>query len=192
MLRYLSIGALMLSSAAALAEGPSYSYIQATYQEIDVDLGGGTDADGDGFGVAGSVAINDSWFVFASYASSDLESVIDLDQFAVGAGWHSALSDRTDWFATLAYIDFEASARGLGSASESGYGASVGIRSMLQPNLELYGSLGYSDLGDGADGTAIAGGLWYTVSGNLALGLGFDAGEDITSYGLGVRLYFDK
>ena len=40
MLRFLSIGALMLSSATAMAEGPSYSYIQASYQEVD-RLGGG-------------------------------------------------------------------------------------------------------------------------------------------------------
>lgn len=192
MLRYLSIGALMLSSAAAMAEGPSYSYIQAIYQEVDIDLGGGFDADGDGFGVAGSVAINDSWFVFAGYASTEFESVIDLDQTTLGAGWHSAISEKTDWFATLAYIDLDISAPGFGSAGDSGFGVNVGVRSMLNPNLELYGSLGYSDLGDGGDGTAVAAGLWYTVTGNLALGLGAEVGSDITSYGIGARLYFDK
>ena len=75
MLRYALIGALMLSSAAAMAEGPSYSYIQAAYEEVDVDFGGGIDADGDGFSLGGSVPIGDSWFIFAGYGSSDLESV---------------------------------------------------------------------------------------------------------------------
>lgn len=192
MLRYLSIGALMLSSATAMAEGPSYSYIQASYQKVDIDLGAGLDADGDGFGVAGSVAINDNWFVFAGYASSELESVVDLDQTTLGGGWNSAISETTDWFATLAYIDLGVSARGFGSASDSGFGVSVGLRSMLNPNLELYGSLGYSDLGDGGDGTAVTAGLWYTVTGNLALGLGLDVSEDVTGYGVGIRLYFDK
>ena len=192
MLRYLSIGALMLSSATALAEGPSYSYIQANYQEVDVDLGGGFDADGDGWAVAGSVAINDSWFVFAGYASSELESVVDLDETTIGAGWHSAISQTTDWYATLAYVDLGLSARGFGSISEDGFAASVGIRSMMKPNLELYGNLGYADLGDGFDGASIGAGLWYTVTGNLALGAGVDVGDDVTSYGVGVRLYFDK
>ncbi len=192
MLRYLSIGALMLSSATAMAEGPSYSYIQANYQEIDVDLGGGFDVDGDGYGVAGSVAINDSWFVFVDYAASELESIVDLDQTRLGAGFNSAISENTDWFATLAYVDLSLKAPGLGSASDSGFGASVGVRSMMNPNFELYGSLGYSDLGDGGDGTAVAAGLWYTVTGNLALGLGAEVGSDITTYGIGIRLYFDK
>ena len=192
MLRYLSIGALMLSSATAMAEGPSYSYIQASYQEVDIDVGGGFDVDGDGFGVAGSVAINDSWFVFAGYSSFDFESVVDLSEWSVGAGWHSAMSEKTDWFVTAAYVDAEIDAPGFGSASDSGFGVSIGIRSMLNPKLELAGSVSYADLGDGADGTSVGGGLWYTVTGNLALGVGFDAGDDTTSYGVGIRLYFDK
>ena len=192
MLRYLSIGALMLSSATAMAEGPSYSYIQASYQKVEVDVGGGFDADGDGYAVAGSIAINDSWFAFAGYATSEFESVIDLDQTTVGGGWNSAISEKTDWFATLAYIDLGIRARGLGSFSDSGFGVSVGVRSMVRPNFELYGSLGYADLGDGGDGTSVAAGLWYTVTGNLALGLGLEVGSDVTSYGAGIRLYFDK
>ena len=192
MLRYLSIGALMLSSATAMAEGPSYSFIQANYQEVDIDVGGGFDVDGNGYGVAGSVAINDSWFIFAGYSSSEFESVIDIDEGKLGAGWNSAISEKTDWFATLAYIDLSASASGLGSASDSGFGASIGVRSMMNPNFELYGSLGYSDLGDGGDGTAVEAGLWYTVAGNLALGLAAEVGSDVTTYGVGIRLYFDK
>ena len=77
MLRYLSVGLLFLSSAAALAEGPSYSYIEGLYQEFDVDVGGGFDADGDGFTVAGSVAINDRWFVLVDYASADFDAGFD-------------------------------------------------------------------------------------------------------------------
>ena len=192
MLRYLSIGALMLSSATAMAEGPSYSFIQANYQEVDIDIGGGFDADGNGYGVAGSVAINDSWFIFAGYAASELESIVDLDEMKLGAGWNSAISEKTDWFVTLAYIDLELSAAGIPSVSDSGFGASVGVRSMMNPNFELYGSLGYSDLGDGGDGTAVAAGLWYTVGGNVALGLGAEVGSDVTTYGVGIRLYFDK
>lgn len=190
MLRYLSIGALMLSSTAALAEGPSYSYIQAAYQEIDVDLGGNIDADGDGFGVAGSVAVNESWYVFAGYSSFDLESVVDLDKTQVGGGWHSPLSDKTDWFVAASYIDYDVSARGVGSASEDGFGVGLGIRSMINPRLELYGQATYEDVGDGD--TTLAAGLWYTLSGNLALGAGLDVGDDITAYGVGIRLYFDK
>lgn len=190
MLRYLSIGALILSSATALAEGPSYSYIQAAYQEIDVDIGGNNDADGDGYGVAGSVAINEDWFVFAGYSSFDLESVVDLDQLEIGGGWRSPINSRTDWFVTASYLDYELSAPGFGSDSEDGFGVGVGVRSMLNPAFEVFGKVSYEDVGDGD--TTIAGGVWYTVSGNLALGALLDVGDDVTAYGVGIRLYFDK
>ena len=185
MLRYLSLGALMLSSATAMAEGPSYSYIQALYQEVDTDLG-----DGDGFAVAGSIAINDSWFAFADYGSAEIDSLFDFDfdRWAIGAGWHSAISETTDWFVTASYVDAEISAGG-GSFSESGLGASIGVRSMMNPKLELAGSVVYSDP---EEETGVRAELWYTVTGNLALGAMATFGDDIDTLGVGLRLYFDK
>ena len=155
------------------------------------DVGGGLDADGNGWGVAGSVAINESWYAFATYSSAELVDVIDLDQMSIGAGWHSAINDTTDWFVSAAYVDAEISAGQFGSADDSGFGLSVGMRSMLNPNFELAGSLNYVDFGDGDD-TSLGISGWYTVTGNLALGLGAEFGDDISSYGLGIRLYFDK
>ena len=63
---------------------------------------------------------------------------------------------------------------------------------MVSPSLELYANASYVDAGDGADGTGFGAGLWYTVSGNIALGIGASFLEDLTTYGAGVRLYFDK
>lgn len=192
MFRYALIGVLMLGSTAALADGLSYSYIQASYQEVDIDFGGGINADGDGFGVAGSVEIAESWFLFADYSSFDFESVVDFTSLSAGAGWHTGISDQTDFFATFGYAEAEIDVQGFGSVDDSGYGASIGVRSMVSDSLELYGSLGYVDLGNGADGTAIGAGLWYSVSGNMAVGLGASFDDDVTAYGVGFRLYFDK
>ena len=185
MLRFLSVGALMLSSATAMAEGPSYSYIQGLYQEVDTDIG-----DGDGFAVAGSVEINESWFVFVDYGSAEIDSFFDFDynRWAVGGGWRSAISDKTDWFVTASYVDAEISAGG-SSDSESGIGASLGVRSMLNPKLELAGSVVYSDP---EEETAIRAEIWYTITGNLALGAQATFGGDIDTLGAGIRLYFDK
>ena len=192
MLRYALVGVLMLSSAAALADGPSYSYIQASYQEVDIDAGGGIDADGDGFGLGGSVALGDDWYVFAGYSSAELESVIDLKVLTIGGGWHTSISPNTDFFAQLGFADGELDVSGFGSADDSGYAAAVGVRSMVSEELELYGSIGQVDFDDFGDGTSFSAGLWYTVSGNLALGLGAEFDDDVTTYGVGVRLFFDK
>ena len=192
MFRLALAGLLILSSAVAMADGLNYNYIQAAYQEVDIDLGGGVDADGDGFGIGGSAAINDDWFIFASYSTFDFESVIDLSSLTIGGGYRAAVSNKTDWFATLGYAKAEVDVQGFGSADDSGYAVSLGMRSMVSENFELYGSLGYADLGGGADGTTVSGGFWYSLSGNLALGVGAEFDDDVTAFGVGLRLYFDK
>ncbi|MGI9201177.1 MAG: hypothetical protein ACR2QL_08970 [Woeseiaceae bacterium] len=187
MFRYLSIGVLMLSGGAAMADGPSYSYIEGLYQEVDVDGG-----DGDGYTVSGSVAINESWYVFADYSGAELDAgpfTADYDRFALGAGWHSAISDKTDWFVSASYVNAELSANGFGSVDESGLGASIGIRSMFSPKLELSGALRYSDP---EEETGVRAEAWYTLTGNFAIGLRAEVGDEINTYGLGIRLYFDK
>ena len=177
----------MLSSAVALADGPSYSYIQASYVDMDVDFGGGS-ADGNGFGVAGSVALNDEWHVFADYTSADLESVLDLDLTTIGAGYHRGISDTTSVFAELGYAKVDLQFLG----DDSGLSAKVGIRSMINNNLEVYGTVGTLDFGDIDWGAEFGGGAWYTVSGNFAVGADIKFADDVTRLGLGARLYFDK
>lgn len=190
MFRYLLIAAAaLLMSTSALADGVSYSYIQAMYAEVDIDVGP-VDADGDGFAVAGSVAINDSWYVFADYGTADFDFNVDLDRFSIGAGYHAPISTATDWFAALSYEDAEVDT-GFGSASDDGFGIEGGLRSMISPKFELKGSVSYTDLGDDDD-TALNLGGWYTVSGNFAVGFEASFGDTISSYGIGGRLYFDK
>jgi hypothetical protein len=192
MLRYLSIGALMLSSATAMAEGPSYSYIKASYQEWELDtseLGLGlSDIDGDGFGVAGSVGFGNSWHIFADYATAEFESVVDIDLMTVGVGYHLGINDNTDFFAELGFAKGDIQFLG----DDTGISYKIGVRGMVTPSFELFASIGEMDFDDIDIGAELAAGLWYTVSGNFALGAEGRFADDITRYGVGFRLYFDK
>ncbi len=183
MFRYALIGVFMLSSAAAMADGFSYSSIQASY--TDVEVGG---ADGNGFAVGGSVELADKWYAFADYATADLESVLDIDLTTAGAGYHHSISDKTDVFAELGYanIDLE------GFGDDSGLLARVGIRHDVSESLEIYGSIGNLDFDDVDYGTEIGAGAWYTISGNMAIGLDAKFSDDIDRLSASFRLYFDK
>jgi opacity protein-like surface antigen len=183
--------ALVFAMSPAFAGDLSYNFIELGYQKADLDDDlAGFSVDGDGFGIGGSFEVGESWFIGVGYSTIGFDFGIDLDQISVGGGYHAGLSDRTDFFATLSYLSVEVSASGFGSIDEDGYGVAIGVRSMLTDNVELNGSLGYSDLGDGADGTAFNVGALYSFTESFAVGFDIGIEEDFTLYGIGGRFYF--
>lgn len=190
MFRYLVLALVFVIGAPAVAESPSYDYIQAGYQAVDIDFGGGLDIDGDGYGVNASFEIGDSMFGFATYAKSDFDFGVDLSQWQAGLGYHTGLTDNTDFFISAAYVNAEVKASGFGSFDQDGYGASVGVRSNVSDFIELFGEVAYVDLGSGSDDTAVGGGICFNFTDRFALAITASAGSDITSYGAGARIYF--
>jgi opacity protein-like surface antigen len=189
--------ALLMTSALA-AEGPRYSYVQAGYVdlEIDNDSGFGGDLDGDGFAIGGSLAVTDMFHLFTDYTDIDLDADnigvgADYSEFAIGGGINYAMSDTVDLVGRLAYLDAEVEVDTFGSADESGYGLYAGARAMVSPAWEVNGGIGYSDLGDGIDGTTFSLGTLYSLTDIFAVGAGVSFGDDTTSLQVGARLYFD-
>lgn len=191
MLRKIFGLSLALLALPAFADDISYNYMELGYQKIDIDDPGlGFDVDGDGFGVAGSFEVGESLFVGLSYSQADFDFGIDLDQMAAGLGWHTTLSNNSDFYALLQYVRAEASLSGFPSVDEDGIGATIGVRGMVTDSLELAGSLGYVDLGDAGDGTTFGVQLLYSFTENFAAGVFLDIEEDATGYGAGVRFYW--
>ena len=186
-------GLIVLALAApTFAADISYNYIQAGYQEIDIDGGfvGGLDIDGDGYGVGGSFELNENWFIAASYSKADFDFGVDVDELMLGAGYHVPISDNADFYGMFSYINAEASASGFASIEEDGYAATIGLRGMIGERFELNGSLAYVDFGNGGDTTAFGAGALYNFTDMLAAGFSIDI--DVTAYGIGFRVYFDN
>jgi opacity protein-like surface antigen len=188
--RALAIFLLFFLAAPALGETPSYNFIEAGYVEVDLDFGDGFDVDGDGFGLGGAFEIGDNFFGFASYQDASFDFGVDFSTLEIGLGYHKGISDNTSFFFRVGYADAEISAPGFGSEDESGYSAGIGVRSNVSDLIELALEVAYLDLGDGADDTAIGGAIWFNITDNFALGANVSAGDDVTSYGAGLRLYF--
>ena len=188
MIRTVATIALLALATPALAETPSYNFIQAGYVEVDLD--GGFDVDGDGFNVGGAFEIGDNFFGFASYQDAGFDFGIDVSTLQVGFGYHTGLTDNTSFFFRAGYAEGDVSISGFGSADDSGYAAGIGVRSNVSDLIELALEVGYLDLGDGVDGTAVGGQIWFNVTDNFALGVNASAGDDETSYGAGLRVYF--
>ncbi len=183
---------LFVFAAPALAGDLSYNYFQLGYRwvELDEDPVPGVSVDGDGFKLDGAFEVGESWFITAEYSTVEFDFGIDFDQLGVGVGYHVDMSPNADFFATLSYVSAEVSASGFGSVDEDGFGAEIGVRGMVSDKVELAGSLGYVDFGNGGDGTTLSATALYSFTDAFALGFTIETDDDITGYGLDARFYF--
>lgn len=179
------LGAGVLSAACLADQGPKWTYVEGGYSRIDFD---DIDADGDLVGLGGSLAVTDLFHVFASYGHGNVDvdgpGDVDVDQIAAGAGINYPISDTVDLVGQAAWVRAE-----VGPFEENGVGLFGGVRAMLSPQFELNGGLSYVDIDD-SDETSLDLGMVYSFTDMFAVSAGASIGDESTSYGIGLRLYF--
>ena len=187
------LSAAALASSHAFANSPSWDYVELQYVQFDVD---DIDVEPSGFGINGSVLVSENVFLTGStaFTSDDFQGVdFDYDTLELGIGYRYAISDRTDWYASLSYANVEAkaSASGFGSSTvdEDGFDIETGIRSMLTEKFELGADISYLDLGD-EDETTFTVEATYLVSESVGIDLGYGIASDVNTLNLGVRFEF--
>ena len=198
MIRKLLALTLLALAAPAMAGDLSYTFVQGGYQRIDFDDDFIGSVDGDGFGLGFSFEVGENFFIAGSYGTAELDTddilgrTVDYDRTDVGLGCRGAVADKTDFFGIVSWVKAEASTSGFGSQDDDGYGLTVGLRSMVTDKVELEGHLGYVDLGDSGDGTSVGVGALYEFTPTFAVGFDVDFDEDVTTYGIGGRIYFGR
>jgi len=184
--------ALLAASLAlpALAEGPRYTYGELGYQRVDFD---NFSEDEDAGYLSGSLGLNDRLFLFGdgSYGTIDVSgSDIDVTTIDAGLGMHLPLNDKVDFVASVAYVYVDVdSNRFNNSQNDDGYALRGGLRAMVTPKLELNGGATYVDVDD--DNTSAYFGAVYSFTEAFAVTGNVDVGDNATTYGVGLRLYFD-
>jgi len=181
------LGGLLLAVAplTAHAEGMSYSYIELDWAHTDVDNG----PSGDGIHAEGSVGFANNFFVFANYATLDVD-VVDIDTYIVGLGGHVGITESLDFVGRVGYTSLDLSLAG-GGASTDGYHLAAGLRGRVADQFELEGDIIYRDLGnEGGEETAFSFGGRYHLTDAFALGVEYQFGEDADTLFAGVRFSF--
>lgn len=124
-----------LTAGYAVAEEPSFHYIEGGYTDIE---------DSTGFTLRGNLELNDNFYLTGAYTdvSDDETFILELDQrlVRVGGGFKAPISDTTAFYAELNYIELE-NEYGSSSDSEDGHQAGIGLRSMISDSTEVYGEL---------------------------------------------------
>lgn len=130
-----------LPFAASAAEGVSYNYVQGGY----VATNGDGNADADGFGIDGSVAVHPNFHIFGGYSQQEIDNTnIDVDQWKLGVGYNYEIAPKADLVTRIAYEKYDA-----GSGFDfDGYSAEVGVRGALGTKVEGYAMAGYENLQD--------------------------------------------
>lgn len=186
------LAAALVLPIAAPAADLSYNYVEAGIgrTELDVDAGSVDEVDGDGFSIAGSLAVTDNVHLFADFNTVDFDFDVDTRTIRVGGGWNLGLNESTDFIARVAYLQTEVDFPG-GDADEDGFDIGVGLRSAIAPAFEIEGAIDYVDLGgDDSGDTTFSGAARYFVTSQFAVGVALGVGDDATSYGLTARLNF--
>ena len=191
----LIVGALssIVSWSALAADSPlSYSNAGIGYMTGDI-----ADVDFSGFGVYGSYALNDSFFVIGDYTSISSDDSFDFGfgvddieatQINVGFGFHTPISDATDFVATLSYADAEVEFFDL-TEDGNGYIMSAGVRAKPTQEIELQAFLNYADIEDRSETGYLLGARYFTMP-TLSLGLNYGSSDDFDSFSFDVRFDF--
>jgi hypothetical protein len=165
-----------------------YTYVELSYDESDFEVAGGGDIDGDGLTLSGSFRITDEWHAFASYGNADLDFGIDIDSWAIGAGYRYPLREEIDLYGRVLYIDNETDRPGPFDLDEDGLGLQLRIRSLVTDVLELEGGIQYIDVGD--NDTSLQALARYHFTDALSAGIGLTFAGDTDGISINARFSF--
>lgn len=175
--------ALTLSLSATAAD-LSWDFVDVRYTVLEEP-----GVDGNGFGIAGSKSLSDSFYLFGAYDDLTIE-VFGIDAgvtvWRLGMGHHRPINDDVEYFVDISYEAFSVEFLGV-TADDSGYGFHFGLRGQVAESLELSGGLRYIDTG--FSDTLISLGAVWEVSEKFGFTASFEEG-DSTLWAIGARFNF--
>jgi len=164
----------------------NYTYLEVSYDEHDFDLGNAS-VDGDGITLSGSFELTDDWHIYTSYSQADLDFGIDVDTWAVGAGYVYPLKDGIDLYGRVLYVDQNVDA-GPANADDDGLAVQGRIRARINDQFELEGGLQYVDVSD--SDISVQGSARYNFSDQFSAGIGITLAGDTDGISINARYSF--
>lgn len=186
-----TLGALcvLLFATSAQAGTFSYTYLEAGYVDVEFDYGV-ADVDGDGFGIAGSAAINENFHVFGQYSALEANDFdADQDDLTLGLGLNTPLNETVDLYGRLGWHQTEWESGGF-TDDDDGFVAFVGIRALPAEQFEFNADISHIAVGD--DDTRFGLGGLFNVTPAFALRAHYYLSSDFNGFIFGVRGYLDR
>ena len=179
---------LVVFSASVGAQGLSYDYVQGSYGSVDLD-DSVIDADGTGFGISGSMRLNENFHITGEYQTADLDSGVDLAVIEAHLGYNTEISQNLDLIAHVGYLRTDIDASGL-IPDDDGFLIGGGVRAMVSSNAELNGGIDYIDFDRGDGEMRANAGFFIGLTEALSVGLRASFWDDVNVYTINLRLDF--
>jgi hypothetical protein len=183
-----SLAALGLGGPA-LASDLNYSFVELGWQQAEFD---DLDADGDGFGIRGSMEFTDALHAFVSYSDQSYDFDVGGEFIEIGVGYAWSLNPKLDVVGRLAYLDTSFDIPGFGDVSDDGFALGGYLRGKPMENLELTGGIDLVDYSDGGSDEQFGLGARYFFTKQFAAGLDMSFNDFGTTYTLGGRMSFGQ
>lgn len=182
--RLMAAALISFSSMAALADEPSYAYVEGGFGILDVDVSG-VDSE-TGYFAGFSAPLGESFYAQASYEEYDFRFV-DLSLIKVGLGFRTAISDSTDFNVELGYDELDG-----GFVESDGFRGTIGVRSAASPRFHTRAYAGYTTDSDFDEGDFLIGAEGnIPFNDQLALTIQIESYEfDVNIGRIGLRLMF--
>lgn len=179
------------------AESIRWDSVSLSYQSADIE-----DFETTGYGIYGSKLISNDFFIEGNYSSVSGKYVdyylaavsSDFNTLVVGLGYRYDIFSKTDLFGVISYKNIEKELylhdRPFGlNGSESGITLKAGIRSLASENIELRGSISYTDIADESD-TGFNVSAMYHFTSLLSAGIGYGKSDDTNILSISTILFF--
>ncbi len=184
-------GAVALFSGSAMAELPSYNYLEVAisggdYQGTELPV---NNIHVGGYDIDGSMVISDSILLRASVSGLDEDisgAELEIDSFDISIGTIKEVGENTIFDLSLQYRDDEAELEDFGEVEFDGPVLLMGLRSNVSDTVEVYGRIGYL-LGNYEGGTSTDLGLVWNFSDSFAATFNYevtDVDDDDVEYQL--------
>jgi hypothetical protein len=175
----------------------SYLFLNAA---LTRDRDRSIDVTSEGFSLGGSVDLSESAFLTAGYSHSDtgtvtagaVEGQVEDDGYSIGFGGHKSLGRRTDLTTSLAYVRSRTQVSEVGGGTSEdrseGAAASLGLRHLVHPWVEVGGGSSYS-LVAGERGWNYTTGLGFLMTRKVWMDLDYSRSgvDDSDGWSLGLR-----
>ena len=189
----LLVAVILPLSSSVISREISYDFIQGTYSSVTDSSLPGSDVDGDGLGISGSLGITQNLALTAGFNATSFDSYqgidIDTSEFVLGITLHAPIAVGTDVVANFsalkAKVEVTGDARSF-DENDTGIVAGIGLRHLATKSIEVDVGFSYTDVFD--DGFCTFGlGARFYANEKISFGIGYAAGDDVDTLLLNAR-----